>query len=290
VTPQLHIAQSRSAATVSKNPSGPKVRAIGLTTKSPTGAQRRIIVKSYLVNVRLFLACYDIERARERYPGRKVFTIGRLTVHFDQDTRFCNWIAMHHDSLFETSRPPLEPKGKNIFDLPAEIRNEIYKLVVESTEICILKSNCSDCNNESSLALTARQVRKEVLPLRYRFGRLHACIVDLEFEGLLAFTTRLTSLQRKHLCGNPNLEVRLRRSRSEEIDACISNMSVRSLKAWAVDRARVDQPQPSWKYTGPYTNHNAALEARREAEEQGDKIKHEYADVLQVWGTLHYRE
>jgi hypothetical protein len=265
VTPQLHIAQSRSAATVSKNPSGPKVRAIGLTTKSPTGAQRRIIVKSYLVNVRLFLACYDIERARERYPGRK-------------------------DSLFETSRPPLEPKGKNIFDLPAEIRNEIYKLVVESTEICILKSNCSDCNNESSLALTARQVRKEVLPLRYRFGRLHACIVDLEFEGLLAFTTRLTSLQRKHLCGNPNLEVRLRRSRSEEIDACISNMSVRSLKAWAVDRARVDQPQPSWKYTGPYTNHNAALESRREAEEQGDKIKHEYADVLQVWGTLHYRE
>jgi hypothetical protein len=197
---------------------------------------------------------------------------------------------MYHDNLLETSQPPLKPKGKNIFDLPAELRNEIYRLVLESTDICILKSKCSDCDNQFGLALTSRQVRKEMLPLRYRFGRLHACIVDLDFEGLLAFTTRLTSSPKKHICGNPNLVIRLRRSRPGEVDACISNMNVRSLKAWAIDRASVDQPQPSWKYTGPYTNHSAALQARREAEEEGDNIKHEYANVLQVWGILHVRE
>lgn len=196
---------------------------------------------------------------------------------------------MHHEDLFETSQPPLKPKGKDIFDLPAELRNEIYRLVVESTEMCILKSNCSNCENPFSLALTTWRVRKEALPLRYRFGRLHACIIDLDFEGLLAFTTHLTYSQRKHICGNPNLEIRLRRSRPAENDACVSNMSVKSLKAWAVDRARVDQPQPSWKYTGPHTNHCAGLAARREAEEQDDKIKHEYVGVLQVWGPLHYR-
>jgi hypothetical protein len=154
----------------------------------------------------------------------------------------------------------------------------------------MLGSKCDDCNNPSGLALTTRQVRQEALPLRYRFGRLRACVIDLDFEGLLAFTTRLTPSQRKDVYDNHNLEIRLRQSKPAEVDAIVSNKSVKSLKAWAVDRVRVDQQQPRWRYTGPYTNHSAALQARREAEEEGDNIKHEYANVLQVWGILHVRE
>lgn len=193
-------------------------------------------------------------------------------------------------TTLRSCEPPLMPKRKNIFDLPAELRNEIYRHVIESTEICIFQSICSDHNDSYSLALTARQIRGEALPLLYRSGRLHACIIDLNFEGLLAFTTRLTRPDRRNICVNPNLEIRLRQSTPAGIDVCVSKMSMDSLRAWAVHRAQMDQPQPSWTYTGTYTNHDAALKARREAEEEDNKVTHEYANVLQVWGILHYRE
>jgi hypothetical protein len=66
-------------------------------------------------------------------------------------------------------------------------------------------------------------------------------------------------------------------------------MSMDSLEAWVAHRAQVNQPQPNWTYTGPYTNHVAALNTRREAEEGDNKEKHEYANILQVWGFVHYR-
>lgn len=178
---------------------------------------------------------------------------------------------------------------KTTFDLPAELRNEIYKFALESASVCVVLSNGSDCHEPLGILLAAKAVRKEVLSLIYRHGNIHVEVVDLDFEALLAFTTHLNTQQRAAMYDNPKLEIRLRRSDPLEDDAVLPSENLMRLKEWVVSKTHADQLQPCWRYTEPYTNHRAAARVRREAVEEEDKQKQEYAAIYSVWGELHYR-
>lgn len=176
---------------------------------------------------------------------------------------------------------------KTIFELPSELRDEIYKLALESASISIVLPVRGDCHKPLSLLLTTKAVRCDVLSLIYRHGNIHARVLDLNLEGLLAFMTRLNTQQRAAMHDNPNLEIHLRRTEPIDVDAVIPSMHVSSLKEWVVHVVRTDRLQPCWKYTGPFTNHQAAARLRREAVQQDDKEKQEYARIYAVWGIFH---
>lgn len=82
---------------------------------------------------------------------------------------------------------------KTIFDLLAELRNEIYKYALEFASICVVLSNGSECHEPLSILLAAKAVRKEVLSLIHRHSNIHVEVVDLDFRALLAFTTHLNT-------------------------------------------------------------------------------------------------
>lgn len=177
---------------------------------------------------------------------------------------------------------------KTIFDLPAELRNDIYRYALESASVCVVLSNGSECHEPLGILLAAKAVRKEVLSLIHRHGNIHVEVVDLDFGALLAFTTNLNTQQRAAMNDNPNLEIRLRRTESLEDDAVLPGENLMRLKEWVVSKTHADALQPCWTYTGSYTDHIAAARVRREGVKEGNKEKLEYAAIYSVWGKIHY--
>ncbi|KAK5111955.1 hypothetical protein LTR85_011702 [Meristemomyces frigidus] len=153
-----------------------------------------------------------------------------------------------------------EPKTTDFFDLPPELRIEIYKLVLDDVVIHILPLQ-EDSDNMGfqcphSLIRTSRQVRNEVLPIIHSTCEIRANVTDFNFSGMLAWMDRIPPDQQSHLCKNRALTVRLCTS-SKPAGFC------ENMRKWLHLRADPYRPQPNWQYSGPAPKSKVANDLKR---------------------------
>ncbi|KAK1073385.1 hypothetical protein LTR74_001794 [Friedmanniomyces endolithicus] len=153
---------------------------------------------------------------------------------------------------------PEEPKHLTIFDLPAELRVEIYKLVLENVTVHILPLRANSSRNcPHALIRTSRQVRNEVLPLIHSLCPIRANVTDFDFSGMLAWIQRIPSSQEANLCKNQNLRVMLCTTSTKPV--CMGA----ELRKWLHMRADQHRPQPAWEYSGAQAQAVVANDLRR---------------------------
>ncbi|KAK0973849.1 hypothetical protein LTR91_014597 [Friedmanniomyces endolithicus] len=151
-----------------------------------------------------------------------------------------------------------EPKHLTIFDLPAELRVEIYKLVLENVIVHILPLRANSSRNcPHALIRTSRQVRNEVLPLIHSLCPIRANVTDFDFSGMLAWIQRIPSSQEANLCKNQNLRVMLCTTSTKPV--CMGA----ELRKWLHMRADQHRPQPAWEYKGAQAQAVVANDLRR---------------------------
>ena len=168
----------------------------------------------------------------------------------------------------------IHPAHTSFYDLPAELRIEIYRLALSTVKIHILPPNSAN-HSPHPLVLTTKQVRNEVLPLIHNSCPIHATITDFNFDGLLAWMSRMPPDQESNLCKNSNLCVELCTTSNVAQDAtkghaqkpgtCPSMKNSGILKKWLHLRADIYRPQPSWRYVGAKPDYKTMVEMRRRA-------------------------
>lgn len=186
--------------------------------------------------------------------------------------------------------PPLQPhKGTSLYELPAELRIEIYKLALSSVQLHVLPPNSGRQCSPHALVLTSRQVRNEVLPLIHASCAIRVDVTDFNFDGLLAFMARIPSEQEVHLRKNPNLQIQLCTTATpngKKDKTCNSMRNTASLRKWLHVRADPYRPQPNWVYTGPAPDYRTAYEMRRRAKRtKKDGERRELMKMLKAIGV-----
>ncbi|TKA77729.1 hypothetical protein B0A55_04179 [Friedmanniomyces simplex] len=176
----------------------------------------------------------------------------------------------------EEERNPL-----TIFDLPAELRVEIYKLVLENVTVHILPLRANSSRNcPHALIRTSRQVRNEVLPLIHSTCPIRANVTDFDFSGVLAWIQRIPSSQEANLCKNRDLRVRLCTTSAKPV------CSGAELRRWLHMRADPHRPQPAWEYSGARAQPAVANDLRRRCKrmtEVGKRVElQRMLDAMQV--------
>jgi hypothetical protein len=176
--------------------------------------------------------------------------------------------------------PSSQPqKRTSFYDLPAELRVEIYRLALSSVQIHILPPNSSERNNPHALVLTSRQVRNEVLPLIHNSCAIRIDITDFNFDGLLAFMARMPPDQEANLRKNTKLQIRLCTTttpHAKKGEPCNSMKNTHSLRRWLHLRADPYRPQANWVYSGPVPDRKTEYEMRRRAKrtrKEGEKAE-----------------
>jgi hypothetical protein len=174
---------------------------------------------------------------------------------------------------------PIRPKPgtsdyepTSFYDLPAELRIEIYKLALRNVTIHILPPR-ADKKNQHPLVLTSKQVRNEALPIIHSMCSIHSNVTDFNFYGLLEFLARIPPDDQKYLLKNDNLTIRL----------CTSSEpcgSLESLRKWLHYRGDKCRPQPNWRYTGPRPNSKVANDLRRRVKRMTEQNKKEELKVM----------
>ncbi|KAK3679213.1 ferrochelatase hem15 [Recurvomyces mirabilis] len=126
-----------------------------------------------------------------------------------------------HDSLAtapSTSPQALIPNKPTFFDLPAEVRNEIYDFLANDTILYLPpppekkqdERKKKDYIPPCGLLLASRQCRKEFLPLIYSSSPVIIDIKDFDFTPLLRVIGSLYSTDLKAFRLNKTLILRLR--------------------------------------------------------------------------------
>ncbi|KAK3723273.1 hypothetical protein LTR37_001996 [Vermiconidia calcicola] len=152
--------------------------------------------------------------------------------------------------------PPSHQKT-TFYDLPAELRIEIYKLALQTVVLHILPPGTSSARqNPHALVRTSRQIRFEVLPIIHSTCSIRANVTDFNFSGILAFLARIPPDDQKYLLKNDNLSVKLHTTQSIP-------GNLESLRRWLHYRADVCKPQPRWRYSGPHPSKKVANDMRR---------------------------
>ncbi|KXL45521.1 hypothetical protein M433DRAFT_134587 [Acidomyces richmondensis BFW] len=151
--------------------------------------------------------------------------------------------ASRHDSIATNSS---QKSGLTFFDLPAELRNEIYDLVASTTILTLPPSSNTSNRKDRSLVpvpgllLTSRQTRREYLPLLYSTAPVAVEIRDFNFNPLLNAVANLYATELKALRLNPNLVLQLRTQN------CTKD-NLAGLRRWVVSRANSLDRLP-WRY------------------------------------------
>ncbi|KAM0719800.1 hypothetical protein Q7P37_003934 [Cladosporium fusiforme] len=175
--------------------------------------------------------------------------------------------------------PPPQHGGTCFYDLPAELRIEIYRLALSSVRIHILPPNSSGRNNPHSLVLTSRQVRNEVLPLIHNSCPIRIDVTDFNFDGLLAWMARMPPDQEANLRKNTELRIELcttTTANAKKDKVCNSMKNSPSLRRWLHVRADPYRPQPNWVYSGPKPDYKTSYEMKRRAKRcrnPGEKVE-----------------
>ena len=155
-------------------------------------------------------------------------------------------------------QPPAFPEnGTSFYDLPPELRIEIYNLVLSNVTLHILPpTTTSRRRHPHALLRTSHQIRNEVLPLVHSSCPIRAEVTDFNFDGLLTWLARIPPLEQKYLVKNSSLRVSL----------CTTLQppgELGTLRRWLHDRADPCREQPNWTYSGPTPSSKVANDLRR---------------------------
>lgn len=191
--------------------------------------------------------------------------------------------------------PPQHDGSTTFYDLPAEMRIEIYKLILANVQIHILPAHSKPAHKvPHSLVLTSRQVRNEVLPLIHNSCPISVTVTDFNFDSLLTWMARMPPDQEANLCKNRELKIELcttmndqqKRRASSSRDTSNSMRNTHSLRKWLHLRADVYRSQPEWKYCGPRPDYKSAQELRRRAKRAAKpREKEEMVKMLAAIGV-----
>lgn len=139
------------------------------------------------------------------------------------------------------------------FDLPAEIRNEIYLLLARQTTLTLFPDTARSTSKKTTrisskkagdltpgLFLTSRRSRQESTAILLSAARIHANVVDFDFHSLTRVVGSLYATELKALRQNPRLFIVLR------MKVC-SRALYTNLWRWCVARAdSLDRLE--WRY------------------------------------------
>ncbi|WPG98866.1 Hypothetical protein R9X50_00166400 [Acrodontium crateriforme] len=160
------------------------------------------------------------------------------------------------------------PQPKCFYDLPAELRIEIYKLVLSNVTIHILPPKATRRHQvPHALTRTSKQVRAEVLPIVHSTCEIRANVTDFNFDGILDWINRIPPNQLVNLTKNQDLRIRL----CTTLD--MGNQTADSLRKWLHLRGDRHRPQPNWQYCGPEPEGKVANDLRRRAKRMADQKK-----------------
>lgn len=180
--------------------------------------------------------------------------------------------------ILDTNLEP--PKPKDIYDLPAEIRVEIYKLVLDDVVVHVIPSKSeNDRFLPHALVRTSRVVRNEVLPIMHATCAIQVEITNFNFTGLMQFMKRIPPDDHKYLVQNDRLCIHLNTTQKEAKGNSTIVGDSASLRNWLSWRADTCKPQARWEYDGPYPGRKVDSELKRrvkrmtEVEKKGEMIK-----------------
>ena len=174
-----------------------------------------------------------------------------------------------------------EPQRTNFFDLPAELRIEIYRLVIDDVVIHVLPLQSQQRHCSHALVRTSRQVRNEVLPIIHANCEIRAVVTDFNFKGMLAWMDRIPSQDQGALAKNENLTIRLCTNTTNPSE------EGHSLRRWLHMRADPHRAQPKRRYSGPAPNSKMANNMKRKAKRMTETgKKHELIKMLNAIGVV----
>ncbi|KAK4543647.1 hypothetical protein LTR36_005292 [Oleoguttula mirabilis] len=83
-----------------------------------------------------------------------------------------------------------------LLDLPAELRNTIYMMVLDDTEVLLARvRNMKALAAESALPRVNKQVRDEFLSTATLAANIHTTSIDFDFRHIVAFLNRLSDAE-----------------------------------------------------------------------------------------------
>ncbi|EMC92989.1 hypothetical protein BAUCODRAFT_269352 [Baudoinia panamericana UAMH 10762] len=174
-------------------------------------------------------------------------------------------------TLPSTTEPAPLVEGKlTFFDLPAELRNEVYNVVASDTHLTLPSSEQRSKKlfiRPTGLLLASRQCRKEYLPLLFSTATVILNIKDFDFQNLLRVTGSLYSTELKSLRTNNNLLIRLRTCNC-------TRENMQSLRRWLISRANGLDRLP-WQYEvllGDATGRMGCFRQSRELAYYGERL------------------
>jgi hypothetical protein len=167
---------------------------------------------------------------------------------------------------------PIFTPRVTFFDLPAELRIEIYRLALENVIIHILPVASPNDKLPHALTRTSRQVRNEVLPLMHSICPIRSSVTEFNFDGLLLWMSRVPPHEEANLKKNPDMRIFFTTNNQPQ-------RSMDSLRKWLHMRADKYRPQPQWQYSGTTPNNKVCADLRRrtkrmkEARKQKEMVK-----------------
>lgn len=151
--------------------------------------------------------------------------------------------------------PALLKRPTSFLDLPAELRIEIYHMILKNVVIHIIPVD-SDRKAPHSLLLTNKQINREVKPIIHTTCPIRATVTNFDFGGLMTWLSRISPHCHSDLAKNASLMIRL----------CTTNDppgDLPTMRRWLHDRADPYRPQPDWVYSGGQPIGKVAHDLRR---------------------------
>ncbi|KAH9828992.1 hypothetical protein Tdes44962_MAKER09196 [Teratosphaeria destructans] len=163
---------------------------------------------------------------------------------------------------------PQAPPKTNFYDLPAELRVEVYKLALST--VCIhIGPLEGGRRSPHPLVRTSHLVRMEVLPLMHSLCPIRASVTDFNFSGLLAWTDRIPPNEHATLAKNQNLSIVINSTEKSPKESQFGP----SLRKWLHRRADPHRAQPNWRYQGPPPQKGVASDMKRRAKRMTEEGK-----------------
>lgn len=162
------------------------------------------------------------------------------------------------------TRDVIQNYTRDLLGLPAEIRVEIYKLVLENVTLHILPLEARlERRAPHPLTRVSKLVRNEVLPIIHANCPIQAMVTDFNFNGMLEFMARIPPQDQKALMKNGRLKIQM--CTTGEKSKChqpgVNDNG--SLRRWLTYRADKYRVQPTWEYCGAWPGSKVEAAIRR---------------------------
>ncbi len=202
-------------------------------------------------------------------------------------------IKADNNALQDAIESPQLPGRLTFFDLPAELRNEIYELVTldatltlpstlftgtisQKAKLALRRRKPVSVANINGLLLASRQCRQEYLSILLSTINVVVEIKDFDFDNLMRVSSSLNETDIRALQSNRNLCLQLDTRNCTQKD-------LGAIRKWLVFRTE-ERNQLPWRYEFPLSKHLppskvGCVRLMRELEYYADNISSLAADV-----------